>query len=188
MKRTGILAGLVALGLGAMVMAQGDAPAGGPPAGGPPGGGMGMPPGGGEAMKAHMQAVWQKVNKEECFTALDKDGNGSVTKEEFEAADLGEIFGGGLRKAMMESMGGAGGPGAAGKGDFFQKMDKNGDGKITADEYPRGPEAFDKILQKADKDGDGALSKEEMQASREQMRDRKPRGEGGGKAKEGAKE
>ena len=109
-------------------------------------------------------------------------------KEEFEAADLGEIFGGGLRKAMMESMGGAGGPGAAGKGDFFQKMDKNGDGKITADEYPRGPEAFDKILQKADKDGDGALSKEEMQASREQMRDRKPRGEGGGKAKEGAKE
>ena len=186
MKRTGILAGLMALGLGAMVMAQGDAPAGAPPAGGPPPGGMG--PGGGEMMKARSQAVWQKVDKAECFKALDKDANGSVSKEEFDAADLGEVFGGALRKAMAESMGGAGGPGGAGaKGDFFQKMDKNGDGKITADEHPRGPEAFDKMLQKADKDGDGALSKEEMQGMREGMRDRKPHGpgEGGAKAKEG---
>lgn len=74
--------------------------------------------------------------------------------------------------------GGAGGPGAGGPGAggipdpkvMFEGMDKNKDGIVTKDEHPR-PEFFDR----SDKDADGKLTLEEMQAS---FRERMQQGQG----------
>jgi len=48
-----------------------------------------------------------------------------------------------------------------GGGKHFDRMDKNGDGKITAEEMS---EAHADLIAKADSDGDGAVTKEEMKA------------------------
>ncbi len=48
-----------------------------------------------------------------------------------------------------------------GGGKHFDRMDKNGDGKITAEEMS---EAHAGLIAKADSDGDGAVTKEEMKA------------------------
>lgn len=68
---------------------------------------------------------------------------------------------------------GAGGPGGGGPPDpkvMFDGMDKNKDGIVTKDEHPR-PEFFDR----SDKDGDGKLTLEELQAS---FRERMQQGQG----------
>jgi HlyD family secretion protein len=68
---------------------------------------------------------------------------------------------------------GAGGPGGGGPPDpkvMFEGMDKNKDGVVTKDEHPR-PEFFDR----SDKDGDGKLTLEEMQAA---FRERMQQGQG----------
>jgi HlyD family secretion protein len=71
---------------------------------------------------------------------------------------------------------GAGGPGAGGPGAgmdpkaMFESMDANKDGVVTKDEHPR-PEFFDR----SDKDGDGKLTLEEMQ---EAIRQRSQQGQG----------
>ncbi|MBT4817947.1 MAG: hypothetical protein HON70_19735, partial [Lentisphaerae bacterium] len=49
---------------------------------------------------------------------------------------------------------------------ILERMDKNGDGKMSADEFPRGKEAFEKLLKYADKDGDGLINLEEMREMR----------------------
>ncbi len=46
---------------------------------------------------------------------------------------------------------------APGGGDPFKKFDKNGDGKVTADELPN-PQAFERF----DKNKDGAITGDEM--------------------------
>jgi Ca2+-binding EF-hand superfamily protein len=53
---------------------------------------------------------------------------------------------------------------------MFESMDKNKDGIVTKEEHPR-PEFFDR----SDKDGDGKLTLEEMQAS---FRERMQQGQG----------
>ncbi len=68
---------------------------------------------------------------------------------------------------------GGGGPDAGGTPDpkvMFESMDKNKDGIVTKDEHPR-PEFFDR----SDKDGDGKLTLEEMQAG---FRERMQQGQG----------
>jgi Ca2+-binding EF-hand superfamily protein len=79
--------------------------------------------------------MWEKLSK------LDKDGDGSISPQEMAS----------LRP---------GGPGEAGGGAFFKMTDKNGDGKITADE---AGERWER-LGKADKDADGSVSREEFAA------------------------
>src|SRR5690606_18240256 len=55
----------------------------------------------------------------------------------------------------------AGGDGA----QLFQRMDKNGDGKVTADEIPAERRGMvEKMIKRGDKDGDGAISSEEFAA------------------------
>lgn len=48
-----------------------------------------------------------------------------------------------------------------GKGRGFDRMDANGDGKVTADELNERHEA---LIEAADADGDGAVTEAEMQA------------------------
>jgi len=125
--------------------------------------------------------MWEAVDRAELFGALDANGDGTINKDEFNEANLGEIIGGAMRKAMMGA-GGAGGPGGDPE-ERFKQMDKDADGKISAEEFPAGPEAFARISKRLDKDGDGALSMEELAA----MRGRGRGGEGGGRGGEEGK-
>jgi len=179
MKRLSLILGCLAFALCPLVQAQ---PAGGGGQGGPPrrGGGEGGQggPGGGrggrQGMQQRMQKMWEQVDREELFGALDANGDGNISQDEFNEANLGEIMGGAMRKAMMAGReGGQRGQGGD-PGQMLKQLDKDGNGKITAEEFPRGPEAFEKLAQRLDKDGDGAISMEEMAAMRGQ------RGGGGG--------
>ena len=74
------------------------------------------------------------------------------------------------------------GPGGRGPGgnpeEFFKRLDKNEDGKLTVDEAPEeGRERFERMMERQDKDGDKAISKEEFMAG---ARARMQRGEGRG--------
>jgi hypothetical protein len=167
MKRVILIAGAIVLGMGQVVALAAERAGGGGAAGR-----------GAEARQRFAEA-WDKVNKADCFAALDADGNGSVSKEEFEAANLREVFGPALRKAMAETAGAPAARGEAGNANAFESMDRNQDGKLTADEFPKGKEAFERLLQHADKDGDGTLSKEEMKAAL-MARERPPAAGGAG--------
>lgn len=51
------------------------------------------------------------------------------------------------------------------RGGLFERLDKNGDGVIKADEVDeRGKRLFERLLSQADKNEDGALTKEEAEA------------------------
>jgi Ca2+-binding EF-hand superfamily protein len=92
----------------------------------------------------------------------DKNGDGALSKEEFVEAI--RAIRGAFAGAGQGAPGGQAGPG--GRPDpeqIFKHLDKNGDGKITADEVPEERrEMFQKLLEKGDKNGDKALSKEEF--------------------------
>ena len=49
-----------------------------------------------------------------------------------------------------------------GKGETFQQMDKNSDGKLTSGEYAKGNKKLRKAFKKLDTDKDGFLSPEEV--------------------------
>lgn len=80
---------------------------------------------------------WAKIR------AADQDGDGAVTLEELKAArDTG--------RARPEA------------GPVFERLDRNGDGKLTEDEVPA--EHWAKI-RATDQDGDGAVTREELKAA-----------------------
>ena len=113
-----------------------------------------------EAMQQRLKAAWAAIDKDACFKAMDNDGDGMISQEEFERADLQAIIGSKLHESMRKKHGN--------RKDMFKKMDKNGDGMISLEEFPRGPEVFEKIVKKVDKDGDGMISLEEWTAMRAQ--------------------
>jgi len=61
-----------------------------------------------------------KMNPEEAFKKLDKDGNGSVSKEEFLASPQG-------KKDVVKA------------GEMFSKKDKNSDGSLSKEEFIVAP-------------------------------------------------
>jgi len=178
MKQVSLILGCLAFALCPLVQAQPTD--GGPTRGGGRGGAGG--PGGGRGGRQGMQKMWEQVDRDELFSSLDADGDGTISKAEFTEANLGEIIGGAVRKAMMAGRQGGGQQGRD-PAERFKQMDKDADGKITAEEFPAGPEVFERFVKRADKDGDGALSMEEMSA----MRGRGRGGEGGGRGGEGGK-
>ena len=179
MKRLSLVLSCLVFALCYLVQAQ---PAGGGDGGGRPprrGGGQDGPGGGRggrEGMQQRMQKMWEQVDRDELFGALDANGDGNISKDEFGEANLGEIMGGAMRKAMMS--GGQGGPGGD-PAERFKQMDKDADGKVSAQEFPRGPEVFDRLVERLDKDGDGALSMDEMAAMQGQGRGGQGRGKEG---------
>ncbi len=78
---------------------------------------------------------------------------------------LGSVAGLGLSLAALGAMAqpGEGRPGGGG----FDRLDTDGDGKITVEEFSARHQA---LIEAADTDGDGAVSKEEMKAYHEARR------------------
>ncbi len=84
----------------------------------------------------------------EQFNAMDKDGNGQLSREEMRAAG----------KERMDAR----------AAERFKKLDANGDGGVSQQELNAARQkAADEQFKKADADGDGKLSQAEMTAARE---------------------
>jgi Ca2+-binding EF-hand superfamily protein len=120
------------------------------------------------------------------FAALDADSDGVITTKELRKAiarlkTLDTDNDGNITLAEASPPVPPGGPMAGGwqggqPGDQNQMIDrimqsdKNGDGKLTAEEIP-GPMA-QQMIQNGDKDGDGALSKDELTQGMQAMQNR----------------
>ncbi len=74
------------------------------------------------------------------FKAADRNGDGAISLAEHKAAVL----------ARMEDR----------IAKHYARMDKNGDGRVTADEYGRKKRSF---FERLDRDKDGAISREEAE-------------------------
>ena len=94
--------------------------------------------GDGKITEAEAGERWARLQR------LDKNGDGAVSLKD----ELGRPEGGT--------------PGSS-PGEFFARMDKNGDDKLTEDEAPG--QAWERLA-KLDQDGDGAISKSELAAAR----------------------
>lgn len=102
----------------------------------------------------------------ENFDRMDRDQDGSLSTREIEAAaDLFAANFNPSNPAAAKGKGAAKNPAASGEpGVFvaprFKQMDKDGDGKVTKDEFTGPAPAFGRM----DKDGDGSLTMDEMRA------------------------
>ncbi|GLS39273.1 hypothetical protein GCM10010869_48700 [Mesorhizobium tianshanense] len=92
--------------------------------------------------------------RERLFTKLDRNGDGVIDEKEIEGA----------RDAIMDRADAA----QARLGTRWRRMDGNGDGKVSEDEFRNRMPLFDL----ADRNGDGALSADEIAAVRKLFADR----------------
>jgi Ca2+-binding EF-hand superfamily protein len=100
---------------------------------------------------------------ERLLRIADRDGSGGLSRAEF----LAGVADGGSQLPLEEKpiLDPANPSGLPNPDQFFERFDKNKDGKVTADEVPEeGRDRFQQLLTRADKDNDGAVSKEEMTA------------------------
>jgi len=114
----------------------------GPGMGGP---GMGMmgfgPPPGGTPPTAQERDAKMQAFQDNLFKALDTDHNGQLSQAEFSKAWE-------TAQTMM-------------KKEMFTKLDKNGDGVLTKDEFPPMVQKMSAM----DTNGDGTVSHDEMKAA-----------------------
>lgn len=120
------------------------------------GAGAGMGPGAGMMMQGIDSDADGKVSGGEfmawhdsVFAAMDADGSGSLTKDEFMAVRMGPGDGQGPMAEQMQ----------AAKADAFDSADSDGDGTISADQFADLAAAE---FTGADADGDGALTADEF--------------------------
>jgi hypothetical protein len=109
------------------------------------------------------------------FETLDRDGDGQISREEieeqrndrFKDADLN---GDGL--LSLEEMQQNAAMRAKDRAEqMHARLDRNGDGFISAEEAEPGPRA-ERRFDRLDSDGDGAISKAEFESARTRMRER----------------
>jgi Ca2+-binding EF-hand superfamily protein len=126
------------------------------------------------------------------FAAIDVDGDGVITRNELKKAivqlrtldtdkdgniTLAEASPQGMADAPMGGMPGGQFGDPQQMVDRIMQSDKNGDGKLTAEEIP-GPMA-QQMIQNGDKDGDNALSRDELMQGMKEMQDRMRNWQGG---------
>lgn len=108
---------------------------------------------GAKAAKYASILMWDLVDREALFKALDGDQDGSVTAEEMKQANLAEIMAKALAGVKQQLAAGAK------EGDLVTRFDKDGDGRVSRDEFP--PEHLAKF-DKLDRNADGFVDAEEM--------------------------
>ena len=104
------------------------------------------------------------------FAVIDADGDGVITKAELRKAikalrTLDADNDGNITLAEASAAGPAGPGGNPEVDRMMKELDKNGDGKLTADEVP--PQMMP-MLQGADKNGDRAIDRDELAAAMQQ--------------------
>lgn len=104
----------------------------------------------------------EEAGKVPWFKRLDLNGDGVLTLAESREAVAAATQGAGRKTARP--VGQAGSP-----GEIFKAADRNGDGKVTADELTR-PELFKQL----DQNGDGAITLEESRPFLERLAQRQP--------------
>ena len=93
----------------------------------------------------------QRPRFDRLATMADKDNDGAITQEELRQ---------GFDRIRQQF---AGKPGEMDPARVFEYLDRNADGKLTADEVPSERKSmFERAVQFGDRDGDGALTEEEF--------------------------
>jgi len=80
------------------------------------------------------------------FNRADKDGSGSLTKEEWHSV----LNSSGCKTPMKEVE------------EFFDEMDRDFDGRLSFEEFMGEETTLEKLFKSMDKDGDGTVTKEEF--------------------------
>jgi len=94
------------------------------------------------------------------FNRADKDGSGSLTKEEWHSV----LNSSGCKTSMKEVE------------EFFDEMDRDFDGRLSFAEFMGEETPLEKLFKSMDKDGDGTVTKEEFSSicknlTKEQVQD-----------------
>ncbi|MFN3615719.1 MAG: EF-hand domain-containing protein, partial [Rubrimonas sp.] len=113
---------------------------------------------------------------EAMFERMDQDGDGAISREEFEAAaPMARI------RAMAEQTpldrdafaAEMAADAAARAARMFERLDRDGDGLLSAEELaPRRPERRAAMFDRIDADGDGVVTREEAEAAQARWRAR----------------
>jgi Ca2+-binding EF-hand superfamily protein len=133
------------------------------------------------------QCGTQSSSGDEIFGKIDTDGNGKVSKDEFNTfrSNMEAQLMGSMMSSQFDTTTGI----ATATDDLFSKIDTDGDGSVSTDEFsvfsskmqaqagngmsgPMGPppgSSTDDLFSKIDTDGDGSVSEDEFNAFRTQM-------------------
>lgn len=114
------------------------------------------------------------------FERMDSDGDGAISREEFEAAAPMARIRALAEQAPLDRDAFAAemaADAAARAARMFERMDADGDGLLSAEELaPRRPERAAAMFDRMDADGDGVISREEAEAAQARWRERAERG------------